>query len=64
MADNPPTAVSSNVWTQLAATAIAALAPVLVKALVDVIQLLQQKIGPWDGTERRGARPPDASTTP
>jgi hypothetical protein len=61
-AQNPPTA---SVWEQIGKAALAALAPVVIRALVDAFRALESKITPWDGqTERRAPRSPQASETP
>ena len=62
MADNnPPPA--PDIWGTLLMGALAALAPVIVRAILDGLALVE-KVLPWDGTERRHAPPPSASQTP
>ncbi len=63
MADNnPPPA--PDIWGTLLKGALAALAPVIVRAILDALALVEKKVLPWDGTERRQAPPPSASQTP
>jgi hypothetical protein len=68
MADSQsPTVQQHNVWAQLLGGLLAAVAPVVVRAVLDALGELQRKLGPWDGTDRRGgaaAPPPSAGGTP
>lgn len=66
MADDPnPGAVHPNVWQAMLGALFAAVAPVIVKAIVEGLQDLQRKILPWDGQDRRApAAPPSAGNTP
>jgi hypothetical protein len=59
-----PVPTHPNVWQAILGALFAAVAPVVVKAVVEALADVQKRIAPWDGQDRRAPPPPAAGGTP